>query len=179
MAERWGSMETMREFFCGGLQNRYGWWLNPWNYKTLAPWKKIYDQTRHHIKKQRYYFANKGLSTQSYGISSTHVWMWILDYKESWALKNWCFWTVVLGKALESSLDCKEIQPVNPKCNQSWIFVGRSDAKAEIPILWPSKGKNWLVWKDPDVRNGWRQEKLTNKDEMVWWHHRRDGHKFE
>ena len=102
--------------------------------------------------------------------------MWALDYKESWATKNWCFWTVVLGKALESPLDCKEIQPVNPKCNQSWIFVGRSDAEAEIPILWPPKGKNLFIWKDPDARKGWRQEKLMKKDERVWWHHRHDRH---
>ena len=104
----------------------------------LAPWKKSYDQARLHIKKQRHYFANKGLSSQSYGFSSSHVWMWELDHKEGWMPKNWCFWTVVLEKTLERLLDCKEIQPVHPKGNQSWIFTGRTDAEAETPILLPS-----------------------------------------
>ena len=98
--------------------------------KTLTPWKKSYDQPRQHIKKQRHYFANKGPSSQSFGFSSSHVWMWELDYKESWALKNWCCWTVMLEKTLERPLYCKEIQPVNPKGNQSWIFLARTDAKA-------------------------------------------------
>ena len=109
---------------------------------------KSYDQPRWHIKKQRHYFANKGPSSQSYGFSRSHAWMWELDYKESWALKNWCLWTVVLEKTLESPLDCKEIKPVHSKRNQSWIFIGRTDAKAEIPILWPLNAKNWLIWKD-------------------------------
>ena len=103
----------------------------------LAPWKKSYDQSRQHIKKQRHYFANKGPSCQSYGFSSSLVWMWELDYKESGAPKNWCFWTVVLEKTLESPLDCKEIQPVHPKGNQSWIFIGRTDAEAELGhVMW-------------------------------------------
>ena len=113
----------------------------------FTPWKESYDQPRWHIKKQRHYFAKKGLSSQGYGISSSHVWMWELEYKESWALKNWCFWTVVLEKTLESPMDCKEIQPVHPKGNQSWIFIGRTDAEAEAPILWLPDGKNWLIWK--------------------------------
>ena len=103
--------------------------------KTLAPWKKSYDQPRQHIKKQKHYFANKGLSSQSFGFSSSHVWMWELDYKESWAPKNWCFRTVMLEKTLESPLDCKEVQLVHPKGNQSWIFIGRTDVEAETPIL--------------------------------------------
>ena len=116
----------------------------------LAPWKKSYDQPRQHIKKQRCYFANKGPSSQGYGFSSSHVWMWELDYKESWAPKN-CFWTVMLEKTLESPLDCKEIQLVHPKGNQSWIFIGswNSNVEAETPILWPPDVKNWLIWKDP------------------------------
>ena len=109
----------------------------------LASWKKIYDQPRQHIKKQRYYFANNGLSSQGYGFSSGHVWMWKLDYKKNWVLKNWCFWAVILEKTLESPLDCKEIQPVHPKGNQSWIFIGRTDAGAEAPILWPPHVKSW------------------------------------
>ena len=123
--------------------------------------------------------AKKGPSSQSYGFSSSHVWMWKLDYKESWALKNWCFWTVVLEKTLESPLDCEEIKPVHPKGNQSWIFIGRTDAEAETPILWPPDVKNWLLGKDPDAGKDWRQEKGTTEDEMVVWHHRLDGHEFE
>ena len=127
------------------------------NQKMLAPWKKSYDQPRQHIKKQRHYFANKGPSSQGYGFSSSHVWMWELDYKESWVPKNWCFWTVVLEKTLESSLDCKEIQPVHLKGNQSLMFIGRTDAEAETPTLWPLKAKNWLIWKDPDAKKDWRR----------------------
>ena len=116
--------------------------------KGACSLKKSYDQPRQHIKNQRHYFANKSPSSQSYGFSSSPVWMWELDYKESWALKNWYFWTVVLEKTLESPLDCKEIQPVHPKWNQSWIFIGRTDGEAETPILWPPDGKNWFIWKD-------------------------------
>ena len=124
--------------------------------KMLTLWKKSYDQSRQHIKKQRHYFANKGPSSQSYGFSSGHVCMWELDYKESWVLKNWHFWTVVLEKTLESPLNCKEIQIVHPKGNQSWIFTGRTDAEAETPILCPSDAKNFLFWKDPDAGKDWR-----------------------
>ena len=123
--------------------------------------------------------ANKGPSSQSYGFSSNHVWMWELDYKESWVLKNWCFWTVVLEKTLESPLDCKEIQPVHPKGNQSWVFIGRTDAEAETTILWPPDVKNGLIWKDPDAGKDWRQEeKGMIEDEMVGWHHWLNGHEF-
>ena len=103
--------------------------------------------TRQHIKKQRHYFANKGPSSQAYGFSSSHVWMWELDYKESWTLKNWCFWIAVLEKTLEGPLNCKEIQPVHPKGNQSWIFIGRTHVEAETPILCPPDVKSWLIWK--------------------------------
>ena len=127
---------------------------NKWTTKMRWSWEKLVviiwinpalclHHPRQHIKKQRRYFANKGLSSQSYGFSNSHVWMWELDCKESWVLKNWCFWTVVL-KTLESPLDCKEIQPV-PKGNQSWIFIGRTDAETETPILWPPAAKNWLI----------------------------------
>ena len=117
----------------------------------LTPWKESYDQPRQHIKKQRHYFANKGPSSQGYGFSSGHVWMWELDFKESWAPKNWCFWTVVLEKTLESPLDCKEIQPVHPKGDQFWVFIGRTDVEAETPIVWPLDAKSWLIGKDPDA----------------------------
>ena len=117
-----------------------------------------YDQPRQHIKKQRHYFANKGPSSQGYGFSSGHVWMWELDYKQSWVPKNWCFWTVVLEKTLESPLDCKEIQPVHPKGDQSWVFSGRTDVEAETLILWLSDAKCWLIGKDPDAGKDWGQE---------------------
>ena len=124
--------------------------------------------------------ADKGPSSQSYGFSSSHVWMGELDHKESWALKNWCFWTAVLEKTLESPLDCMEIKPVYPKGNQSWIFIGRTDAEAETPKLWPPNAKNWLIGKDPDAGKVWRQEeKGMTEDEMVGWHHWLNGHEFE
>ena len=124
--------------------------------------------------------SNKGPSGEGYVFSSGHVWMWELVYNESWAPKNWCFWTVVLEKTLESPLDCKEIQPVHPKGNQSWVFTGRTDVEAETPILWPPDAKSWLIWKDPDAGKDWRwEEKGTTEDEMVGWHHRLNGHEFE
>ena len=153
-------------------------WVTELNW--TAPWKKSYDQPRQHIKKQRYYFANKSPSSQSYGFSSSCVWMWELNYKESWVSKNWCFWTVMLEKTLESPLDSKKIQPAHPKGNQSWIFIGRTDVEAEIPILWLPFVKNWLIGKNP-----WCWERLkvgeegVTEDEMVGWHHQINGHEFE
>ena len=146
----------------------------------LAPRKKSYDKPRQHIKKQRHYFADKGSSSQSYGSSSSHVWIWELDWKESFTLKNWCFWSVVLEKTLESPLDCKEIKPVHAKGNQSWKFIERTDVEAETPVLWPPNGKNWLIGKDPNAGKDWRQEeKGMTENKMVGWHHRLDGHEFE
>ena len=131
------------------------------------------------ILKNRETFANKGLSSQKHGFSSSHVWMWELDHKECWGLKNRCFWTVVL-KTLESPSDCKEIKPVNPKGNKSWIFIGRTDYEAEVPILWLPDVKNWLIGKDPAAGEGWKQEeKGTTEDGMVGWHHWLNGHEFE
>ena len=126
------------------------------------------------------YFTDKGLSSQSYGFSSSHVWMWELDYQGSWAQKNWCFWTLVLEKTLESPSDSKEIKPVHPKGNQSWIFIGRTDAETEAPILWPPDVKSWLIWKDPDAgKDRRRKEKGTAEEEVVGWHHWLNGHEFE
>ena len=136
-------------------------------------------QPRQHIKKRRQYFANKGLSSQGYGFSSGHVQMWELYYKESRPPNNWCFWTVALEKTLESSLDCKEIQPVYPKGDQSWVFTGRTDVEAEAPLLWPPDVKSWLIWKDPDAGKDWRQEeKGMTEDEMAGWYHQLNGHGF-
>ena len=133
----------------------------------LTPWKKSYDQPRQHIKKQRHYFVNKGLCSQDYGFSSGQVWMWDLNYKESSVLKNWCFWTVVLEKTLESLLNCKEIQPVHPKGDRSWVFIWRTDFESATPVLWPPEFKNWLIGKDPDARKDWRQEeKGTTEDRL-------------
>ena len=142
----------------------YVWWLQPRNQKTLAPWKGSYDKPRqnqrHLIKNQRQHFVNKGLYTQSYGFSSSHVRVWELDHKEGWEPKNWCFWTVVLEKTLENPLDCKEIKPVNPKGNQFWIFIGRTDVETEALILWPPDVKSWLIGKKP-----WCWERLRARGE--------------
>ena len=140
--------------------------------KDAYPWKISDDQPRQHIKKQRHYFANKGLSSQGYGFSSGHVWMWLLNYKKSWAPKNWCFWIVLLEKTLESPLNCKEIQPVHPKGDQSWVFIGRTDVEAETSILWLLPAKSWLIGKDPDAGKDWGQEeKGMTEDEMAGCHH--------
>ena len=130
----------------------------------LAPWKNSYDKPRQCIKKQRHHFANKGPYSQSYSFSSSHAWLWELDHKEGWAPKNWSFWTVVLEKTLESPLDCK-IKPVNPKGDQPWVFIGRTDVEAEAPILWPPDSKIWFTGKDPDTGKDWGQEE---KGRMRW-----------
>ena len=150
------TMEKVTDFILGGSKITADGDCSHEIKRHLLLGKKSYDQCRQNIKKQRHYFANKGPSSQSFGFSSSHIWMWELDYKESWVPKNWCFWTVVLEKTLESSLDCKEVKLVHPKGNQSWIFIGRTNAKAEAPILWPSDGKSWLIGKDLDAGKDWR-----------------------
>ena len=146
--------------------------------KTLTSWKEGFDQPRQHIKKHRHYCVNKGLSGQGYGFSSRHVWMWELDYKESWAPKNWWFGTVVLEKTLESP--CKEIQPVYPKGDQSWVFFGRNDAEAETSVLWPPHAKSWLIGRDShDGRDCGQEEKGKTEDEMAGWHYGLDGRECE
>ena len=146
----------------------------------LTSWKKSYDQTRQHIKKQRHNFVDKGLSSQSFSFPSSHAWMWELDHKESWVLKNWCILTVVLEKILESPLVYKKIKPVNPKGYQSWIFIGKIDAEVETPNFDHLMWRNWFIGKDPDVGKDWGQEeKRTTEDEIVGWHHQLDGHEFE
>ena len=141
----------------------------------LAPWKKSYDQPRQHIKK-RHHFADKGPYSQNYGFPSSHVWMWELDHKVGWVLKNWCFWTMVLKKTHETPLDSKEIKPVNPKEKWPWIVTGRTDARGEAPVLWLSDAKSWLTGKDPDAGKDWGQkEKGMTEDETVGWHHQLNG----
>ena len=171
-------METVRLYF-PGLQNTADGDCSHGIERCLLHGKS-YDQTGQHSKQKTHYTANKGPYSPSYGFSSNHVLMWELDYKENWVLKNWCFWILVLEKTLESPLDSKEIKPLNPKGNQSWIFIGRTYAEAEAPILWPPDMKNWLTEKDPDAGKDWRrEEKETTKDEMVGWHHQLNGHEFQ
>ena len=156
MENRWGNDgDSDRLFFLGG-------WAPVQMVTSImklkdTPWKKRYDKTRQHIKKQKHHFAKEGPSSQSYGFSSSHIWVWELNYKENWALRNWCFWTVVLEETLKSHLDSKETHPVHPKRNQSWIFIGRTNAEAKTPILGPPDVKNWLTGKDPDAGKDWRQ----------------------
>ena len=147
MANRWIKSGNSDRFYFLGLQNHCGRWLQPWNQKTFAPWKESCDKPRQDIKKQRHHFAKKGLYSQSYGFSSSCVQMWKLDCKAGFVPKNWYFWIVMLEKTLESPLDSKEIKPVNPKGNQSWIFIGRTVDKAEALILWPPDVKSWLMGK--------------------------------
>jgi len=151
-----------------GLKNHCRWWLQAWNWNTLAPGKKSYDKPRQHIKNQRHYFIDKGPSSQSYGFSSSHVWMWELDHKEGWAPEGWCFWTVVLEQTLESHLNCKEIQPVNHKRNQSWIFIGRINPEVEASILWPPNPKSRLIRKVLDAGKDWRQEEKGTTGRDGW-----------
>ena len=174
------TVETVADFIFGGSKITADSDCSHEIKRRLLLGRKVMTNQRQHIKKQRHYFANKGPSSQNYGFSSGHVWMWELDYKESWALKNWCFWTVALKETLESPLDCKEIQPIHPKGNQSWMFTGRTDVEAETPILWLPDANSWLIWKDPDAGKDWRREKKgMTGDEMVGWHHWLDGHEFE
>ena len=154
MSKRWGNSER---FYFGGAPQSLQMVTTAMKLKDLAPWKKSYDQPRQHIKKQRHHFTNNGPSSQSYGFPNSHVWMWELDFKESWVLKIWCFWIVVLEKTLESPLDCKEVQPIHPKGDQPWDFFERNDAKAETPVLWPPHAKSWLIGKDSDAGRDWGQ----------------------
>ena len=181
MANSWGNSGNNGErLYFLGLQNHCRWWLHREIKRCLLLGRKAVTNLDNIFKKQRHYFANKGLSSQSFALSSSHVRMWELDYKESWALKNWCFWTVVLEKTLECPLDYKDIQPVNPQGNQSWILIGRIDAEAEIPILWPPDASNCLIGKVLDAGKDWRQEqKGVTEAEMVGVHHQLDGHEFE
>ena len=130
------------------------------------------------LKKERHHFVNKVPRSQGYGLSSSHMQIWELDHKEGWKPKNLCYWIMVLKKTPESALDCKEIKPVHAKRNQSWIFIGRTDAEAEIPILWPPDAKSWLIWKDPDAGKDWGWEEEMTEDEVVGWHHQINGHEL-
>ena len=147
--------------------------------RCLLLGRKVMTNLDSILKSRDVKLANKGPSSQGSGFPSSYVWMWEMDYKESWAPKNWCFWTMVLEKTLESPLDCKEIQPVHSKGNQFWIFIGRTDVEAETPILWPPDAKSWLIGKDPDAGKDWKWEKGRTENEMVGWHHWLNGHESE
>ena len=164
MVNRWGnSGNSVRLYFGGSKFTADGDCSHEIKRCLLLGRKAITNLDS--VKKQRHYYANKDPCSENYPFSSSHVWVWESDYKESWMLKNGCFWTVVSEKTLESLLDCKEIQLVHPRGNQSWMFVGRTDVEAEIPILWPPDAKNWLIGKDPDAGENWRQEEM---DDTGW-----------
>ena len=167
MGKKWRQWQTLFSW----LQNHCRQY---WSHE-IKRWKKSYGKPRQYIKKQRHHFADKGPSIQSQGLSSCHVQMRALDYKESWMPKNWCFRTMVLETTLESPLDSKEINPVNPTGNQPWIFIGRTVAEAEALVLWPPDSKSRLIGKDPDAEKDWGQEKEVKEDEMLEWHHRLNG----
>ena len=172
------TMETVTDFW-GGSKITAGGDCSHEIKRCLLLGRKVMTK-RQHIQKQRHYFANKGLSSRSYGFSSGHVWMWELDYEESWAPKKWCFWTVVLEKTLETPLDFKVLKSVHPKGEQFWIFIERTDVQAETPILQPPDVKNWLIRKDLDAQKDWSlEEKGMTEYEMVGWHHRLNGRESE
>ena len=160
MGKQWKQCQTL--FFGGGCKIIADCDCSHEIKRPLLLGRKVMTNLDSILKSRDITFTNKGPSSQSYGFSSSHIWMWELDYKESWVPKNWCFWTVVLGKTLESPLDCKEIKPVNSKGKQPWIFIGRTDTKAEAPILWLPDVKSQPIGKDPDVGKDWRQEEIGN-----------------
>ena len=172
-----GQRASRDRFSFLGLHNHCGAWLQPWNQKTHASWKESHDKPRQCINNQTHHFVDKGLYSQSCGFSSSHVRMWDLHYKEGWALKNLCFWIVMLEKTLENPLDCKEIKSVDPKGNQHWIFTGRTDTEAEAPLLQSSVAK----WLEKALMLGKikGKEKGAAEDEMVRKHHWIDGYEFE
>ena len=171
------TVETVADFILGGSKTTADGDCRHEIKRCLLLGRKAMTNLEH---TKKHYFANKGLSGQGYGFSSSQVWMWEFDYKESWVPKNWCFWTVVLEKTRESPLDCKEIQLVHPKGNQSCVFIGKTDVEAETALLWPPDAKNWLIGKGPDAGNdwGWKEKEIT-EDEMVGWHHQLNGYEFE
>ena len=177
MGNRWGNSERL---YFGGSQITADGDCSHEIKRHLLLGRKVMTNLDSILESRDITLSSKGPSSQGYCFSSGHVRMWELDYKESWARKNWCFWTVVLEKTLESPLDCKESQTVHPKGNRSWIFIERTNVEAETPILWPPDVKSWLIWKDPDAGKDWRrEEKGTTEDEMVGWYHWHDGHEFE
>ena len=178
MANRWGNSGNSGWLFLGSKITADGDFPHEMK-RCLLLGRQVMTNLDSILKSRDITLPTKeGLSGQGYGFSSGHVWISELDYKESWAPKNWCFWAVVLEKTLENPLDCKEIQPVHPQGDQSWVFIGRTDAEAETPILWPPEVKSWLICKDPDAGKDWGQEEKGWEHEMFGWHHRHNGHEF-
>ena len=172
-------METVTDFIFWGSKITADGDCSYETKRHLLLGRKVMTNLDSILKSREITLPTKVLIGKAMIFSSSHVWMWQLDHKESWAPKNWCFWTLVLEKTLESPFNCKEIQPVHPEGDQSWVFIGRTDAEAETPILWPPDVKCWLIWKDPDAGRDWGQEeKGTTEDEMAGWHHRLNGHEF-
>ena len=179
MGHIWGNRGNSVRLYFGGLQNHCRWWLEAMKLRDACSLEGKLGPTYTAYSRAETLLCQQSPSSQGCGFSSGHVWMWDLDFKESWAPKNWCFWTVALEKTLESPLDCKDIQPVHPKGDQSWVFIGRTDVEAETPILWPPHAKSLLIGKDSDAGKDWGQEeKEMTEDEMAGWHHRLDGHGF-
>ena len=177
MANRWANSGWL---YFSELQNCCGCDCSHEIKRRLLLGRKVMTNLDSILKSRDITLSTKVHLVKAMVFSNSHVWMWELDYKESWGPKNWCFWTMVLEKTLESPLDCKEIPPVHPKGNQSWIFIGKTGAEAESPILWPPDVKNWLIGKDSDAGKDWRWEgKGTTEEEMVGWYHRLNGHEFE
>ena len=177
MANRWGNSERL--FFLGSKITAYSDCSDEIK-RHLLLGRKAMTNLDSTLKRRDITWPTKVHLVKAMVFFSSHVWMWELDYKESWVPKNWCFWTVVLEKTLESPLDCKEVKPGNPKGNQSWLFIGKTNAETETSILWPPDVKNWLIGKDPDAGKDWRQEeKGMTEDDMVGWHHRLNVHEFE
>ena len=173
------TVETVSDFILGGSKITANGNCSHEIKRCLLLRRKVMTNLQH-IQKHRRYFVNKGLSSQGYGFSGSNVWMWELEYKESWVLMNWCFWTMVLKKTLESPLECKKIQPVHPKGDHSWMFIGSTDVEAETPILWPPDAKSWLIWEDRDAGKDCKQEEKGMLEyEMVGWHHWLNRHEFE
>ena len=174
------TMEIVRDFILGGSKITADSNCSHEIKRCLLLGRKVMIKLDSILKSRDITLPTKVSLVKAMVFSSSHVWMWELNYKESLVLKSWCFWTLVVLKNLESPMDSKEIQPVHPKGNQSWILIRRTDAETEAPILWPPDAKNWLIWKDPDVGNDWRwQEKATTENEMVRWHHWLNEHEFE
>ena len=166
------TVKTVSDFVLGGSKiTANGDWSHEIK-RCLLLGRKVMTNLDSILQSREITLPTKAHLVKAVVFSSSHVWMWELDYKESWVLKNWCFWAAVLEKTLESPLDSKKIQPVHPKGNQSWIFIGRNDDKAETPILWPLEEKNWLIWKGSDAEKDSRwEEKGTTEDEIIRWHH--------
>ena len=180
MANRWGNNGNSDRLYFWGLHKSLEMVTAAMKLRCLLLGRKAMTKLDSILKSRYITLLTKGLFSQNYGFSRGHVWMWELDYKESWVPKNWYFWTVVLENSLESPLDCKEIQPVNPTGNQSWRFIGRTDAEAEAPTLWPPDVKNWLIGKNLHDVKDWRQEeKGMTEDKVVGWYHWLAWHEFE